>query len=112
MATHLFRTVAATAVAVGALGAAVLGTAGTAGALRSVDDAFLTDITSEGIGFDEPASAISNAHYVCAALDDGVSLPELGADILTNTDLTRRQAAVFVVSAVDNYCPEYTDLFT
>ncbi|MET4428567.1 DUF732 domain-containing protein [Mycolicibacterium sp. 624] len=101
----------ATALMAGALGVAALGLAGTAGALRSSDASFLDAISAEGIGFDSPATAISNGHYVCAALDDGVSLPDLGSEILTYTDLSEHQAAVFVVSAVENYCPEHTDLF-
>ena len=102
---------AGTALVAGALGLAAVATAGTAGALRSADDQFLSDITSEGIGFDSPELAITNAHYVCSAFDDGASVGELGHEILQNTDLTTRQAAAFVVSAVNNYCPEYTDLF-
>ena len=32
-------------------------------------------------------------------------------EILDNTDLTTDQVAIFVVSAVDNYCPEHSVLF-
>jgi hypothetical protein len=102
---------AGTALVAAALGLAAVATAGTAGALRSADDSFLHAIADEGIGFDAPATAIDNAHYVCAALDDGVSPVDLGTEILENTDLSKRQAAVFVVSAVDIYCSEYGFLF-
>jgi hypothetical protein len=111
MFSNPIGTFAATALVAGALGAAAVGLAGSAGALRSSDASFLDDITAEGIEYDSPDGAIANGHYVCAALDDGVSLPALGAEILANTDLSKRQAAVFVVAAVENYCAEHTDLF-
>lgn len=111
MFARQLATLAGTAVAAGALGLAAVAGAGTAGAMRSSDDTFLNAISDEGIGFDTPATAIDNAHYVCAALDDGVSPVDLGTEILQNTDLTKRQAAVFVVSAVNVYCPEYGALF-
>jgi hypothetical protein len=41
-------------------------TAGIAGAVSSTDDAFLTEITGEGISYDTPKAVISNAHYVSA----------------------------------------------
>jgi hypothetical protein len=99
-----------TALVAGALGLAAVATAGTAGALRSSDDAFLTEISSEGISFDSPKDVISDAQYVCSAIEDGAAPVDLGQDILDNTDLTTHQAAVFVVASVKAYCPEYTDL--
>ena len=102
---------AGTTLVAGALGLAAVATAGTAGALSSTDDAFLTEITSEGISYDTPKAAISNAHYVCSALDDGADPVDLGQEILDNSDLTTHQAAVFVVTSVDTYCPEYIGYF-
>jgi hypothetical protein len=107
-ASHRFTKFAGTALVTGALGLAAVGTAG---AVSSTDDAFLTEITSEGISYDTPKAAISNAHYVCSALDDGADPVDLGQEILDNTDLTTHQAAVFVVASVDIYCPEYTGYF-
>jgi hypothetical protein len=107
MFTHAI-TVAVTAAAVTVAGIAC---AGTASALRSGDDSFLADIGHAGISYDAPSAAIANAHYVCASLDGGVTLPVLGAEILGNTDLTQHQAAAFVVSAVDAYCPQHAHLF-
>ncbi len=101
---------AATAVAAAGLGFAALAGAGAAGALSSVDDVFLANISDEGIEYDSAATAISNAHYVCNAIDDGADPLDLGDEILANTDLTTRQAAVFVVESVFTYCPEYTVL--
>ena len=110
-ATHRFTTFAGTALVAGALGLAAVATAGTAGALVSVDDAFLSEISSEGIAYDSPKAAVANAHAVCSALDDGADPVDVGQEILDNTDLTTHQAAVFVVSAVNAYCAEYTVFF-
>jgi hypothetical protein len=100
-----------TALVAGALGLAAVAAAGTAGAVSSTDDAFLTEISSEGISYDTPKAAISNAHYVCTALDNGAHPVDLGQEILNNTDLTTHQAAVFVVTSVNVYCPQYTGYF-
>jgi Protein of unknown function (DUF732) len=110
-AAHRLTKFAGTAIVAGALGLAAVATAGIAGAISSTDDAFLTEISSEGIAYDTPKAAISNAHYVCDALDEGADPVDLGQEILDNTDLTTHQAAVFVVASVGNYCPEYGVLF-
>ena len=110
-ATPRLTTFAGTALLAGALGFGAVANAGLAGAVRSVDDAFLNDIGSEGIGYDTPKAAISNAHYVCSSLDDGADPVDLGHEILDNTDLTTHQAAVFVVTSVSAYCPEYAGYF-
>jgi hypothetical protein len=98
-------------VAGAALGFAALATAGTAGALSSVDDTFLNEITAEGIGYDTPKAAIATAHDVCFALDEGADPVDLGMEILENSDLTTDQAAIFVVASVGSYCPEHEVLF-
>ncbi len=105
-ATHRVTKFAATAIAATGLGLAALAGAGTASALTSVDDEFLSAISDEGIAYDSPRVAISNAQYVCGAIDDGADPLDLGDEILGNTDLTTHQAAVFVVESVFNYCPE------
>jgi Protein of unknown function (DUF732) len=110
-ATHRLITFAGTALVAGAFGLAAVATAGMAGAVSSTDDTFLTEISSGGISYDTPKAAIQNAHYVCSELDDGADPVDLGQEILDNTDLTTHQAAVFVVTAVNVYCPEYTGYF-
>ena len=102
---------AGTAIVAGALGLAAFASAGTAYALSSADDNFLSDITAEGIAYDSPRSAISLGHDVCVAFDDGADPVDLGMEIMKATDLTTDQVATFVVSAVDNFCPEYGGLF-
>lgn len=104
-------TFAGTAILAGALGLAAFATAGTAGAMSSADDNFLTDISAEGIAYDSPQGAISVAHDVCIAFDKGADPVDLGMEIKGETDLTTGQVATVVVSAVHNYCPEYGSLF-
>jgi hypothetical protein len=111
-ATNRFAKFAATAVAATGLGLAAFATAGTASALGSADDSFLSQLDSAGIGYDSAKVAVTNAHTVCAKLDSGQSVGSIGAEILQNTDLTTHQAAVFVVSSVSSYCPKYEALFT
>ena len=110
-ATNRFTKFAGTALVAGALGLAAVATAGTAGALSSVDDTFLTEISAEGISYDSPKDAIYAAHDVCFALDEGADPVDLGMEILDDTDLTTDQAAVFVLASVGNYCPELGVLF-
>jgi hypothetical protein len=111
-ATHRVTKFAATALAATGLGLVALASAGTASALGSADDSFLSRLDSAGIGYDSPKVAIANAHTVCTRLDSGESVGSIGAEILKNTDLTTRQAAVFVVSSVSTYCPEHEGQFT
>jgi uncharacterized protein DUF732 len=105
-ARHRVATFVATVVAAAGLGAG----AGSAGAFSSVDDEFLANISDEGIAYDSAATAVSNARYVCGAINDGADPLDLGDEILANTDLPAHQAAVFVVESVFNYCPENTVL--
>ncbi|MFI5510545.1 DUF732 domain-containing protein [Mycobacterium sp. NPDC051804] len=102
---------AGTAVVASALGLAAFAAAGTASALSSADDNFLSDISAEGIAYDTPKTAISLGHDVCVAFDDGADPVDLGMEILDQTDLTTDQVATFVTSAVDNFCPEHVGLF-
>lgn len=111
MFAHQVTKLAGTALVAGALGLAAVATSGTAGALRSADDTFVKAITAEGIGYDSSRTAINAAHHVCAALDAGASPADLTGLIPGGAGLTKRQIGVFLVSAVDNYCPEYDALF-
>jgi hypothetical protein len=109
-AMHRVTRFVATAIAAAGLGLAALSTAATASALTSPDDDFLAAIRDEGISYDSARVAVSNAEYVCSSLDDGADPLDLGDEILSNSDLSTHQAAVFVVESVYNYCPEHTAL--
>jgi len=86
-----FSSIAGTVLAVGALGLAAVATAGTAGAIRSSNDAFLPDLGSEGIPYDNAKTAISDAHHACQSLDAGADPVHLGTEILDRTELTTLQ---------------------
>jgi hypothetical protein len=79
--------------------------------MSSADDNFLSDISAEGITYDSPQGAIYAGHDVCIAIADGADPVDLGMEIMGETDLTTDQVATFVVSAVDNFCPEHSVLF-
>ena len=102
---------AGTAIVAGALGLAAFATAGTAGAMSSVDDTFLSEISAEGIAY-ESARARSPLRTTCASPSTTAPIPSTSAmSIMDETDLTTDQAAMFIVSSVGNYCPEYSVLF-
>jgi hypothetical protein len=111
MFAHRITKIAATAVTGAALGLSALTTAGSAGALTSADAAFLTDITSAGITYDDASVAVSNAHAVCEALDAGYAPEDIAIELLSLNDLSVNQAATIVVSSVEAYCPSYEALF-
>lgn len=106
-ARHRITKFATTAITASGLGLAAFAGSGTANAFVSVDEEFLAAISDEGIAYDSARTAVSNAHYVCGAIDDGADPLDLADEILSNTDLSTHQAAVFVVESVFTYCPEH-----
>jgi hypothetical protein len=111
MFRNRIATVTASAIAGAAFGLAAFAGAATASA-STVDDRFLTNIDAEGIAFDTAQGAIEDAHLVCSYLADGDTGVTIAGEILDNSDLTARQAAVFVVEATSAYCPAYMDQVT
>lgn len=109
-ASHRLATIG-TALTMATLGLGAVAGAGTAAALSSEDDTFLSEISAEGIAYDSPRAAIGTAHDVCTRLDDGTDPVDLGMEILENTDLTTEQVATFVIASVDHYCPGNAVLF-
>jgi hypothetical protein len=103
---HRITTLAGTVIAGAALGLAAVATAGSAAA-GSTDDDFLAQLKTQGIGYDSPQGAIQDGHVVCQDLANGRSVNSIGQEILSNTDLTTKQAAFVIVAAVHSYCPQY-----
>ncbi|ORW91998.1 hypothetical protein AWB92_00350 [Mycobacterium sp. IEC1808] len=102
-----FRIAAAVATAlVGAAVGLAVATAGVASA-GTVDDAFITDIRGAGIGIDSPQAAIMDGYLVCVELNAGSSGPEIARQVLSETNLTTKQADYFVVVAAKAYCPQF-----
>jgi Protein of unknown function (DUF732) len=108
MFAHRVTKIAATAVTGAALGLAALASAGTASALTSADNAFLTTIASAGIGYDDATAAVSNAHAVCKAMDSGYAPEDIAIELMSLNQLSVKQAATIVVASVEAYCPSHT----
>ncbi|KAA1249363.1 DUF732 domain-containing protein [Mycobacterium simiae] len=88
------------------LGLAALGFAGTATA-SSVDDAFIAQLKADGITPPTAARAISEAHAVCNALDEGQSAKEVINAVAESTGLSAKGAKTFAIDAASAYCPQY-----
>jgi Protein of unknown function (DUF732) len=104
-----------TAAVTTAIGAAAIGlavaTASTAGA-TATDDDFISQMTSMGISFPSAQEAVKEGHQVCRELAAGKTGVDVGREVLSQTDLTTKQAAYFVVDATKAYCPELSSQLT
>lgn len=99
-----------TAVGAAAIGLAVA-TAGTAGA-NTKDEAFIAQMESIGVTFSSPQVATQQAQLVCKKLASGEIGTEIAEEVLSQTNLTTKQAAYFVVDATKAYCPQYASQLT
>ncbi len=107
MFTRRFTASAAgTTLTAATLGLAALGFAGTAGA-SSVDEAFVAQLKADGITPPSAARAISDAHAVCNALDEGQSSRAVINAVAESTGLSSTGAKTFAIDAASAYCPEY-----
>lgn len=111
MFTRRINTIASTIIGAAAIGIVAVGTAGTAGA-TTADDAFLAQMDNLGISFSSPADAIKDGHKVCQELAAGKTGTDIATEILQQTDLTKHQAAYFVVDATHAYCPSLAPQLT
>ncbi|KAA1245157.1 DUF732 domain-containing protein [Mycobacterium simiae] len=89
-----------------ALTTAVGATAGAAAA-TTADSAFISQLESVGVSFTSPQAAVQEGHQVCTELAAGASGTQIANEILSQTNLTSKQAAYFVVYATKDYCPQY-----
>ncbi|WP_369332972.1 DUF732 domain-containing protein [Mycobacterium scrofulaceum] len=71
------------------------------------DDAFLSALADNGIVINDPDTAISMAHTVCAGFDSKQPASLLAMKAMRNTNLTAKQAGFFVGLSVSAYCPQY-----
>jgi len=111
MFSHRITTVASTAIGAAAIGLAAVATAGTAGA-TTAEDAFIAQMHSLGISFTSPQEAVKEGHQVCSELAAGKTGTDIAAEVLSQTDLTTKQAASFVVGATKTYCPQLATQLT
>jgi Protein of unknown function (DUF732) len=99
-----------TAIGAAAVGLAVA-TAGAAGA-TTTDDAFIAQMTGAGITFTSAHEAVNEGHQVCRELAAGKTGTDVATEVLSQTDLTTKQAASFVVGATKAYCPQLSSQLT
>ena len=101
------KPVVGTALAAGTLGLAALLAAGTANA-SAADDQFLAALHQQGIGFNNPQSAIGVAHHVCDSLGQGMEPSDISQHLVgANPNLDPNTAVVIVVDSAQAYCPQY-----
>ncbi|MGB9303235.1 MAG: DUF732 domain-containing protein [Mycobacterium sp.] len=100
------RFVVAATVGAAALGLAALAACGTAAA-NSTDDAFIAQMKAVGVTFSSPQIAVQDAHQVCKELAGGKTGSEVANEVVSQTDLSPKQAAIFVGNATQTYCPQY-----
>lgn len=110
IASHYRSVPFTTAVGAAAIGLAVA-TAGTAGA-NTKDEAFIAQMESIGVTFSSPQVATQQAQLVCKKLASGETGTEIAEEVLSQTNLTTKQAAYFVVDATKAYCPQYASQLT
>jgi hypothetical protein len=106
-ARRFAASLAGTTLAATALGLAALGLAGAASATTSADTSFLAQLQADGITPPTPAVAISDAHAVCTALQQGQSPDQVITAVAQSTGLTKKGAKTFAVDAASAYCPQY-----
>ena len=106
MLTRFTRSVAGTALAAGTLGLVALISAGTAAA-GSADTAFIDQLEQHGVQAPSTQDAISLAHGVCNALDQGASSREVISAVGNKTGLNAKASKIFAVDAAQTYCPQY-----
>jgi hypothetical protein len=104
---RLAASLAGTTLTATALGLAALGLAGTASATGSADSAFLAQLKVDGITPPTPAVAISDAHGVCTALNQGQSAQQVIAAVGQTTGLSAKGSKTFAVDSASAYCPQY-----
>ena len=106
------RITAAVTTAIGGAAAGLaIATAGAAGA-STADDAFITEMRGLGVTFATPQDAIKEGHQVCKELATGKTGTDVATEVLSQTNLTTKQAAYFVVDATHAYCPQLAPQLT
>ncbi len=73
------------------------------------DAAFLSALDDADIGYTTPDAAITAAHTVCTAFDQGHTLNQVGAAVHDASGLSWYQAGWFIGAATYTYCPEHLD---
>ena len=87
----------------------MLGTLGApiAHADAAADNTFTAALSSKGINFASPQSAIVAGHEVCDELDLGRTQVQVATNVTKNSNLDGYHAGYFVGLAVRTYCPQH-----
>lgn len=103
-------TMATTAIGTAAIALAAVGFAGTAAAsaVRTADEAFLSQMQSLGVSFPSTQAAVQTGHQVCTELAAGQTPTAVTVQIFRHTSLTPPQAAHVVLAATQAYCPQFS----
>ncbi|MGA9675195.1 MAG: DUF732 domain-containing protein [Mycobacterium sp.] len=90
---------------------AMFGTLGAAAPIAhadaAADNTFTAALSSKGINFASPQSAIVAGHEVCDELDLGRTQVQVATDVTKNSNLDGYHAGYFVGLAVRTYCPQH-----
>lgn len=89
-----------------ALSVAAMLTAAPASADQT-DDAFIVALQDQGIAVPDTDAAIQMARNMCALLDQGTARPLLVMRLLSDANLSARQAGFFLGASTSAYCPQY-----
>jgi len=65
-----------------------------------------------GVSFTSPQAAVREGNQVCSDLSSGKTGADIANEVKSQTDLTSKQAAYFVVYATKTYCPELSGQLT
>ncbi len=73
----------------------------------ATDDAFLAALAKRNILIDDRDTTLSEAHLVCAGLDNHYKSSVLAMKLVQDTDLSLKDSSFFIGVAMSAYCPQY-----
>jgi Protein of unknown function (DUF732) len=73
----------------------------------AADNTFTSALSSKGIKFASPQSAVIAGHEVCDELDIGRTAAQVATDVTKNSNLDGYHAGYFVGLSVATYCPRH-----
>jgi hypothetical protein len=103
MSISISTTARAGVLAAAAAAVSLLTAVGAQAQKPDADAQFLARISSLNIAYSSPEKAIAAGHQVCREIAEGEDPAQIEQDILSHTDLTRRQVDGFIIAAVDSY---------
>ena len=71
------------------------------------DSGFIAALRRNGIVIDDPSTAITLAHGVCAGFDKGEPSRFVAMSLIKETNLSPEKSGFFMAVAVATYCPNH-----